>query len=428
MNKIIFAPLILLLSFLLISPLAAKGQANDSTLVLDKLIQKVLTQNPELQSSFQGWEASKTRISQQEALPDPTLGLNLMNLPVNSFALDQEPMTGKQISLMQPFPFPGKLGLKGDIARSESDITLHQYHELKNQLIKKTKQVYYDLYYIDQALATVGSNQELLREFVKIAETRYGVGKGIQQDVLRAQVALSKMIDRELKLRQQREAMQAQINTLIDQPADASLGRALASEPKPLEYEFELSSLIQQADSTSPMLAAWKTAVKQSGQQVDLAQKDRYPDFAVGLAYTQRNELQNGMAGYDFVSAMFNVKIPLFYNKKQNKKVQENRIRQSSVEYRYRNVANSVEQMLQQSLTNLEKHRRLVDLYKTGIIPQAEESLESSMAGYQNDKVDFLSLLDSEMTLFEFRLDYHRFVADYHKAVAELEALTGTDL
>jgi outer membrane protein TolC len=426
MNKIIFAPLILLLPFLLISPLAVKGQTNDSTLVLDELIQKVLAQNPELQSSFQGWEASKTRISQQEALPDPTLGLNLMNLPVNSFALDQEPMTGKQISLMQPFPFPGKLGLKGDIARSESDITFQQYRELKNQLIKKTKQAYYDLYYIDQALATVASNQELLREFVEIAETRYGVGKGIQQDVLRAHVALSKMIDRELKLRQQREAMQAQINTLIDQPADAPLGRALASEPKPLEYE--LSSLIQQADSTSPMLAAWKTAVKQSGQQVDLAQKDRYPDFSVGLAYTQRNELQNGMAGYDFVSAMFNVKIPLFYNKKQDKKVQETRIRQSSVEYRYRNVANSVEQMLQQSLTNLEKHRRVVDLYKTGIIPQAEESLESSMAGYQNDKVDFLSLLDSELTLFEFRLDYHRFVADYHKAVAELEALTGTDL
>ena len=113
---------------------------------------------------------------------------------------------------------------------------------------------------------------------------------------------------------------------------------------------------------------------------------------------------------------------------KQDKKVQETRIKQSSVEYRYRNVANSVEQMLQQSLTNLEKHQRLVDLYKTGIIPQAEESLESSMAGYQNDKVDFLSLLDSELTLFEFRLDYHRFVADYHKAVAELEALTGTDL
>lgn len=394
-------------------------------MVLDTLIQQVLSQNPELQSSYQGWEASKTRISQQEALPDPTLGLNLMNLPVNSFALDQEPMTGKQISLMQPLPFPGKLNLKGNIARSESEITLLQHQEFKNQLIKKTKQAYYDLYYIDQAIATVTSNQELLKEFVEIAETRYGVGKGIQQDVLRAQVALSKMIDRELKLRQQREAIQAQINTLANEPANTPIGNAMVTKPKSLTTE--LDALIQRADSTSPMLAAWKMAVKQSSQQVNLAMKDRYPDFSVGVAYTQRNELQNGMPGYDFVSAMFNVKIPLFYNKKQDKKVQETRIKQSSMEYRYRNIENSIEQMLQQSLTNLEKNRRLIDLYETGIIPQAEESLESSMAGYQNDKVDFLSLLDSELTLFQFRLDYHRFLADYHKVLAEIEALTGTE-
>ncbi|HBX66073.1 MAG TPA: hypothetical protein DEG32_07915 [Balneolaceae bacterium] len=196
-------------------------------------------------------------------------------------------------------------------------------------------------------------------------------------------------------------------------------------EPEP--WTGKLQTLIQRADSSSPVLAAWKTAVKQSGQKVDLALKDRYPDFSVGVAYTQRNELQNGMQGYDFVSAMFNVKIPLFLNKKQNKKVQETQIRQSSIEYRYQNVANSIEQKLQQSLTDLEKNQRLLELYRTGIIPQAEESLESSIAGYQNDKVDFLSLLDSELTLFQFRLDYHRFLADYHKAIADIEALTGTE-
>ena len=415
---------ITLLLWLLVTA-TGMAQTTNSTLVLDSLVQTVLTQNPELKSSFQEWEASKTRISPQEALPDPILGLNIMNLPVNSFALDQEPMTGKQISLMQPFPFPGKLSLKGDIARSESGIVLHRYRELKNQLIKRTKQAFYDLYYIDQALATVASNQELLKEFVEIAETRFGVGKGTQPDVLRAQVALSKMIDQELKLLQQREAVQARINTLLNEPADTPLGKSVALEPE--TWTTKLQMLIQRADSTSPVLAAWKTAIKQSGQKVDLALKDRYPDFSVGVAYTQRNELQNGMPGYDFVSAMFNVKIPLYFNKKQDKKVQETRIQQSSMEYRYQNIANTIEQKLQQSLTDLEKNQRLLELYKTGIIPQAEESLESSIAGYQNDKVDFLSLLDSELTLFQFRLDYHRFLADYHKSMAEIEALIGTE-
>lgn len=425
MKKILIKGFFFGISMFLASSTLSFSQTPDTTMLLVELVQKVLTQNPELQSSFQEWEASKTRISQQEALPDPTLGLNIMNLPVNSFTLDQEPMSGKQISLMQPLPFPGKLSIKGDIARSDSEISLQRYRELKNQLIKKTKQAYYDLYYVDQALATVASNQELLNEFVKIAETRYGVGKGTQPDVLRAQVALSKMIDSELKLRQQREAVQAQINTLINESADTPLGKAVAAELE--SWTPKLHTLIQRADSTSPLLAAWKTALKQSEQKSDLALKDRYPDFSVGVAYTQRNELKNGMPGYDFVSAMFNVKIPLYFNKKQDKRVQETRIQQYSMEYRYQNIANSIEQKLQQSLTDLEKNQRLIELYNTGIIPQAEESLESSIAGYQNDKVDFLSLLDSELTLFQFRLDYHRFLADYHKSIAEIEALIGTE-
>lgn len=405
---------------------AIKAQTPDSTLILDELIQKVLTQNPELQSSYEGWRASETRVSQEEALPDPWLGLNLMNLPVNSFDFDQEPMTGKQISLMQPFPFPGKLSLKGNIARSESEITLQQHQELQNQLIKRTKLAYYDLFYTDRAIETVLSNQELLKEFVKIAETRYSVGKGLQQDVLRAQVELSKMIDKELKLCQQRESLQARLNALINEPADALLGKPVV--PGLDKWTGQLDSLVQRADSSSPLLAAWKTVVSRSRQQVDLALKDRYPDFSVGVAYTQRDPLQNGMKGYDFVSAMFNIRIPLYHGKKQDQKVQQTRINLTSMEHRYRNVENSIEQLLQQSLTEVQKNRRLADLYETGIIPQAEESLESSLAGYQNDKVDFLSLLDSELTLFNFRLDYYRFLADYHKAIAELEALTGTQL
>lgn len=426
MENDLFRGVLITLFLIFMIPFVAATQEQDSTLLLDQLIRKVIDRNPELHSSYEGWKASQTRISQAEALPDPTLGLNLMNLPVNSFALDQEPMTGKQITLMQMFPFPGKLDLKGEIAESESEISLQKHRELQNQLIKQTRQFYYDLYYVDRALATVAENQGLLEEFVEIAETRYSVGQGLQQDVLRAQVALSKMIDRELKLRQKREVLQARINALMDEPADARLGKPVS--PGPADWAADLSSLVQQADSTNPMLAAWKAVVKRSRQKIDLALKDRYPDFSIGVAYTQRNMLQNGMPGYDFVSAMFNIRIPLYYNRKQDKRVQETRINLSSMEHRYRHVENSVEQMLQQSLTELEKNRRLIDLYETGIIPQAEESLESSLAGYQNGKADFLSLLDSELTLFQFRLDYHRFSADYHKAVAELEALTGIPL
>lgn len=426
MNPYSLPALLAGLLLLMLPTLSARAQPADSTLVLDELVRQVLEENPELRSSREGWNAGKTRIPQEEALPDPTLGLSLMNLPVNSFALDQEPMTGKQVTLMQPIPFPGKLRLKGDIARSESEVTFQQHRELQNQLVKRAKQAYYDLYYTDRALETVARNRELLNEFVEIAETRYSVGNGLQQDVMRAQVALSKMIDRELRLRQERISIQARLNRLINEPAGAPLGKATAPAAGPLS--LPLDSLVQRARGASPLLAAWNTVLKRSGQQVDLALRDRYPDFSVGLAYTQRNDLQNGMRGYDFLSAMVNIRLPLYHGKKQDQKVQQQRLNRSSVEYRYQNVEQTLEQQLQQSLTEAQKNRRLIALYETGIIPQAEESLESSLAGYQNGQVDFLSLLDSELTLFQFRLDHHRFLADYHKAVAELEALTGTDL
>jgi len=426
MNRFTIRNLALLCGFLVTIPLHTLGQTSDSTLVLDNLIQQVLSENPQLQASIKDWEAGKTRISQQKVLPDPTLGLNMMNLPVNSFALDQEPMTGKQISLMQPFPFPGKLSLKGKIAESESEIGKYHSYELRNQLVKKTKQLYYDLYYVDQAIVTVTTNKEVLKDFVEIAETRYSVGNGLQQDVLRAQVSLSKMIDRELKLEQQRQSLQAQINALVNAPADAKLGNPIA--PKIIARSFNLDSLLQVSKNHNPSLTAWKTAVQKNNQRIDLARRDRYPDFSVGIAYTQRNKLQNGMPGYDFVSAMVNVKIPLFHRQKQDKRVQETQIQKMSAEYSYQNIENAVQQRLQQALSEVEKNQRLIDLYQTGIIPQAEESLASSMAGYQNGKVDFLSLLDSEMTLFQLRLDYHRFLADFHKATAEIETLIGSQL
>lgn len=425
MKKSTLSKLIIALTLFCLLSFGVQAQSVDSTLILDELVQKVLAQNPKLKASYEDWKASETRIPQEKSLPDPTLGINFMNLPVNSFAFDQEPMTGKQISIMQPFPFPGKLGIKGEIARSSSEMSLQQYRELQNQLVKETRQVYYDLFYIDKALATVASNQELLREFVDIAETRYSVGNGRQQDVLRAQVALSKMIDRELKLRQQRESIQARINTLINEPADDPLGKAIVPEFK--KSSIQLDSLIQIATRENPLLAAWKSVIKRSEQQVDLAQKNRYPDFSVGLAYTQRDDLQSGMKAYDFVSAMFNIKIPLYSKTKQSKKVQEAQIGLTSMEHRYQEVENSIERNLQEALTNLEKNQRLIELYETGIIPQAEESLESSIFGYQNDQVDFLSLLDSELTLFQFQLDYHRYLADYYKNLAEITALTGTE-
>lgn len=404
----------------------AIAQNPDSTLILSDLIKEALDTNPQVQASFNAWQAEREKISQSGALPDPTLSFNLLNLPVNTFDFNQEPMTGKQVAIMQMFPFPGKLGLKEDIAREMADISEAKYQELQNQLIKSVKFTYFDLFFIDKSIETTRKNIGILQEFVRIAESRYTVGKGIQQDVLRAQVELSKMSEKLITLLQKREVLEARLNTLLNRPAESPVGKTI--EPTIISVSWEFSHLKDLARQNRPLLKAWQTMVRQSEQMVHLAKKGYLPDFRVGVAYTQREVLRNGGRGVDFFSGLFSMNIPLYFWKKQNNKVQETRYSQQKVEQGYRHVQNQVDSDLDKILSSIDKNSRLLDLYKTGIIPQASQSLNSAIAGYQTDKVDFLTLLNNQISLFNFELDHYHFLSDYNKNIAELEAITGASV
>ena len=411
---------------LLLWPILIFAQQSDSIARLPDLIEEGINNNPDLLASYQNWQADLAKIPQAGALPDPQLSFNLLNLPVNTFELNQEPMTGKQIALMQMFPFPGKQGLREDIAKSAADISRDKNLELKNQLIKNIKQTYYDIFFIDQSLETVQKNRGVLQDFIRIAQSKYSVGKGLQQDVLKAQVEFSKLEDKSITLTQKRQATIARLNALLNRPAGTPLGKTIVPEPDSLNLDF--AQLQNLAKENRPLLQAWNSMFQQSGKKVSLAKKEYLPDFKLGIAYTQRDKLENGMGGIDYLSGLFSVDIPLYFWRKQNKKVEETRYNQDMVQQSYRNVQNQVYADLDKSLSDVEKNYRLLELYKSGIIPQATQSLNAAIAGYQTNKVDFLTLLNNQLTLFNFELDYYRFLSDYRKGIADLEAATGVKL
>ena len=411
---------------LLLWPILIFAQQSDSIARLQDLIEEGINNNPDLLASYQNWQADLAKIPQAGALPDPQLSFNLLNLPVNTFELNQEPMTGKQIALMQMFPFPGKQGLREDIAKSAADISRDKNLELKNQLIKNIKQTYYDIFFIDQSLETVQKNRGVLQDFIRIAQSKYSVGKGLQQDVLKAQVEFSKLEDKSITLTQKRQATIARLNALLNRPAGTPLGKTIVPEPDSLNLDF--AQLQNLANENRPLLQAWNSMFQQSAKKVSLAKKEYLPDFKLGIAYTQRDKLENGMGGIDYLSGLFSVDIPLYFWRKQNKKVEETRYNQDMVQQSYRNVQNQVYADLDKSLSDVEKNYRLLELYKSGIIPQATQSLNAAIAGYQTNKVDFLTLLNNQLTLFNFELDYYRFLSDYRKGIADLEAATGVNL
>ncbi len=411
---------------LLLLPAFVLAQAPDSVMRLPDLIKEGLQNNPDLLASYKNWQADQARIPQAGSLPDPQLSLNLLNMPVNTFAFNQEPMTGKQVALMQMFPFPGKLGLQEDIAKAGAGVSEAKYQELQNQLAKNIKLTYYDLFLIDKSIQTVEKNTGILKDFIRIAETRYSVGKGLQQDVLKAQVELSRMEERSVTLQQKRDTAAARLNSLLNRPAGSPVGKT--AEPPIDSLQYNLPELKDLADQNRPLFKAWQAMLQQSDKKVSLARKGYLPDFRLGVAYTQRDKLSNGSGGVDFLSGLVTVDVPLYFWRKQNKKVEETRYSQEMVQESYRNVQNQVYSDLDKTLSDAKKNFRLLNLYKTGIIPQASQSLNSALAGYQTDKVDFLTLLNNEISLFNFELEYYRFVSDYNKGLAELEAATGTTL
>jgi cobalt-zinc-cadmium efflux system outer membrane protein len=354
------------------------------------------------------------------------LGLAVANLPVNSFAFDQEPMTGKKILLMQMFPFPGKLGLKEDIADYQAQVVEQQVEELKNNLIKNVKLTYYNLFLIDKTIEIVEKNKTLLQQFVQVAETKYSVGKGLQQDVLKAQVELSKLSDKLISLQQKRNTFVFQFNKLLNRDIGSIVGKT--AELNKSESQFTPDELHELGLKHRPLLKSWQLLIEKSKSANKLAKLDYLPDFSLGAAYTQRDDLSSGMKMYDFFSVELKVSLPLYFYKKQSKKAEETQLMINSIEDKYNSVKNEVLFQIEDTFTELDKNAKLIDLYKTGIIPQASQSLNSAMSGYQVDKVDFLTLLNNQMTLFNYEIEYYKVLVDHEKNLAELEAAVGKNL
>lgn len=424
MNKVLINIVIIVILFAGIN----FGADQVTTAHLDKLVEEALENNPDLKASYNAWQAAKTRIPQAASLPDPVLGVSAMNLPVNSFDFNQEPMTGKQVFLMQMFPFPGKLGVKKNIAKDEAKIFGYQYQEMRNQLIKTVTLIYNELSYVDRAIETSEKNAALLKQFTQIAETRYRVGKGLQQDVLKSQVELSKISDKLVRLRQQQQSLWIQLTALLNQPSNSSLGQVSVILYPGSIKKIDSALLDSLAELNRPLVLAWKGMVNQSQHKVSLAKKSYLPDFNLGVTYTQRDELPTGMGGVDYLSGSITMSLPIYFWSKQKKQVEESKFNQISVAQRYVSIRRQVQSEIENKLSELNKNIELLLLYQNGILTQASQSVQSALAAYQVDKVDFLTLVNNQITLFNYELDYYRVLSDYYKNIAELEALVGTKL
>ncbi|NOQ36321.1 MAG: transporter [Methylococcaceae bacterium] len=407
--------------FCFITPLKAQ-----TLLTLESASTTALSENPNLAQINARLQAMQAIIPQRGALPDPEISFNALNLPVDSFDIGQENMTQMQFGITQKIPFPTKLALREQVATDERKVVVESLNEARLQLVSDVKQQWWLIFYLDRVLNIIDSTQILLRQFVEIARTKYEVGEGLQQDVLLAQLELSKLLDQKLIWNSQREKAVAALNTLLNLPANQVivLPDTVVAAFKKLRAE---NQLYQQAQQFRAALASGQQQVQVAKSRLQLAEEELYPDFKIGAFYGGRDDTLQGNRRDDFLSMKLSVTVPIFADSKQNKAIQQRKAEVLQSVYALQDLWNQVRKQISTAYSDYRRSTQQIELFEKGIIPQARQTVASMLSGYQVNQVDFLNLVRSEITLFNYEMQYWHSFVQAHQALATLNAVVGQE-
>jgi len=415
----------LLLVAALLAPLSSRGAENTPTENLDTLIQAALSGNPELRASASRWEMFKSRVKQAGSLDDPMLMLKIQNgIITDPLNFSRDSMTQKVIGISQQIHYFGKRALREEIAAREADAQHFAHQERALELTRMVKEAYYQISSTDHQIHLLHQSLDIVNTFITLAQTKYSIGQGTQQDIFKAQLEHSKLLDMMISLEQQRKSLAIGLNGILYRPASTPVGPIpdfAIGGPLP-----SAEQLLAIAEKNRPALKGLRAQLLKGAGSYALAQKEYYPDFNVSFEYMQRQPAM-GSDGADMYSLGVTFNLPV------RKARREAMLAESSSEMAMAaeelNVTmNSIASGIADLLAQMERRTKLAELYKTGIIPQAEQSLESATIGYRVNKVDFLTLLDNRSNLFNFEHMYYDSLADYQVKKAQLEALIGESL
>jgi cobalt-zinc-cadmium efflux system outer membrane protein len=396
-------------------------------LTLDNAIRIALQGNPGLAEIKARAEAMAAVPSQAGSLPDPSISLNALNFPVDTFRFDQEPMTQLQVAVSQEIPFPGKLDLREKAAEYEAEAAGMSAEEERQRLVKDVKATWWQLFYLDRALEIIARNEDLLRQFVQITQTKYKVGEGLQQDVLLAQVELSQLLERDIQLGAARRNEAARLNALLARPVTDPVGLPVDSGgPLPDLYPDE--TLIQIADESRPRLAEFASRLKAADARVDLARRDLLPDFKLGAGYGFRGgENVDGSSRPDFLSLQFKMSVPLYSDRKQARGVDQRNSERLARQYALQDERRRIHADIVSARSEYEQYREQTLLLETGIIPQSRQTVSSMLSGYQVSNVDFLNLVRAQITLYNHETRYWQIFTEARRTLARLVSTVGSE-
>src|SRR5215469_579558 len=406
------------------SPPPMSAEHTGSPIGLQDLLQEAEQNNPQIQAARHGWQAAKQVPTQVSTLPDPQFNLQQVNVgsprPFAGYTNSDFAYVGLGVS--QDLPYPGKLRLKGEIAKREADVSQQQYESVRRTVLADVKTVYFQLAYLSKMLGILESDGQLLQQVEKAADARYRSGMGNQQDLLQAQLERTKLL-REITMHHLEVArLQAQLKQLLNRAQSSQDIEPADLSETALPYTYE--ELLAAAKAQNPQIAGAEKMVERQKLQVDLAHKDFYPDFNVQYMWQRTDPTQ--FRAYYMLS--FGVRVPIYRNRKQRPELAQAQAELSRSHSELESQSQRMASELRVQYDTAQKTADLLRIYKEGLLPQARAEFQAGVAAYQNNRQDFQALLASFLDVLHLDEEYWQHTAERYTALAQLEKLTGLSL
>lgn len=387
---------------------------------LDELINETIENNPQLKAARSQTEAQKTKIDQATAWEDPQVGISFYQTPVQSFPNPVKDGMETDYYIQQMFPFPGKLSNMGKSAENNAAMFEQQYYELEKSIVKDLKSTYYELYFVQQKIGINKENQNLLKQLSEITAKQYEVGMGKQTDMLRAQTELSTLINDGINLEKEKRNVETMLNTILNRHPDSTFNEITSIEDSIPSWNYDqLSNL---AFENRPDIKAMNYNIRMNEAELNKSKLEYYPDLMVQLMYKNMTGTTK-----DFWSTMIGVNIPIaFWSRdKYSGKIEENEINISSAQDQLNAVKNMAASQVQNAIVQIESNKNLINLYKNTVIPQAQQTLQSTLNEYQTGKTEFLMIIDAYKMVLMAKQDYYMAQMNYMQSQAQLEQAVG---
>jgi outer membrane protein TolC len=357
--------------------------------MLAQLISDSLAARPELRQAEATVKAERERIPQAGALPDPTLTLGIQNDGFQSIQVGKMETSWYQIMITQPLPWPGKRGLREDVARLAAQGADTSVSRLRLSTEAQVRRAYLDLLVVRERLALLDDLDRLWQKSIGAARARYEAGEGAQSDVMRAQLELLRIQQRRWAMKADEAARVQALNRLRNHPLDEAIPSGAAVRDLPLPAVPALDAALADGEARSPELAGARLSEDQAKAQVRLSQRERYPDLAVQAGVMPRGGLE------PMWTVSVSVGLPIWSSRKQSRAVAESEARAAGSAQGTEAVLQVLRQRVNERRTALTSALETIRIYRQGLLVQSQATTESTLAQYRVGKVTFASVLDA---------------------------------